>query len=377
MLLANERGLNLGAISNQFLLNCSSKSQKNSMDQQLPQQPNSSQPKADDEITLKDIILKIQQWFSIVWPHRVGIIALSLTIGLMAALYTKFISKPTYSASYQLFFEEEGGGTSGAMRLASSFGFSLGGSGGSSSITVQEYLTSRDNIAKAIVVELDSGRLVDRYYAKALTKDEEFAEEYSNKFGTNQRYTDSVLTEITIALNEAHLGASMDEETGVVSFSVNFKDEGFVYDLSNLLIANTEEAFIDWKKEKSQDAVDAFQGKVDSLELAIDATLRRLGEYEDQNNSLVSSVDKMKRLRLTIDIEALKVAYGEYIKGLEMSKAELMNLEPPFKYFDAPTYPLYKEKGSAVKAGVFGSFITGLLLVLFFIGRVGAKNIMG
>jgi hypothetical protein len=177
-------------------------------------------------------------------------------------------------------------------------------------------------------------------------------------------------------LNEEHLGVSMDEETGVVSFSVNFKDEGFVYDLSNQLIANTEEAFIDWKKEKSQDAVDAFQGKVDSLELAIDATLRRLGEYEDQNNSLVSSVDKMKRMRLTIDMEALKVSYGEYIKGLEMSKAELMNLEPPFKYFDAPTYPLYKEKSSAAKAGVFGSVITGFLLVLFFIGRVEAKNIM-
>ena len=350
------------------------------MEQNLPEQKTSgamtSKPMADDEITLKDIILKIQEWFSIVWPHRARIIALSLTIGLMAALYTKFIAKPSYSASYQLFFEEEGGGMSGAMRLASSFGFSLGGGGGSSSITVQEYLTSRDNIAQAMLAELDSGRLVDRYYAKALEKDEEFAEEYSSKFGANQRYTDSVLTEITIALNEEHLGASMDEETGVVSFSVNFEDEGFVYDLSNQLIANTEEAFIDWKKEKSQDAVDAFQGKVDSLELAIDATLRRLGEYEDQNNSLVSSVDKMKRMRLTIDMEALKVAYGEYIKGLEMSKAELMNLEPPFKYFDAPTYPLNKEKGSAAKAGVFGSVITGFLLVLFFIGRVEAKNIM-
>jgi hypothetical protein len=77
------------------------------------------------------------------------IIALSLTIGLMAALHTKFITKPTYSASYQLFFEEEGGGMSGAMRLASSFGFSLGEAvGATSSINVQEYLSSRDNIAK-------------------------------------------------------------------------------------------------------------------------------------------------------------------------------------------------------------------------------------
>ena len=346
------------------------------MDQQLPQQPHFNQPKGDDEITLKDIILKMQEWFALVWPHRVRIIILSLSIGLVAALYTKFIAKPTYSASYQLFFEEEGGGMSSAMRLASSFGLSMGGSGATSSITVQEYLTSRDNISKALVTDLDSGRLVNRYFEKDLDKDEEFAEEFTLKFGTNQRYTDSILTEITLVLNEEHLGASLDEETGVVGFSINGVDESFVFDLANLLVSNTEEAFFDFKKEKSQAAVTAFQGKVDSLELAIDATLRRLGEYEDQNNSLVSSVDKMKRMRLTIDMEALKVSYGEYIKGLEMSKAELMNLEPPFKYFDDPTYPLTKEKGSAAKAGVFGSIITGFLLVLFFIGRVEAKNIM-
>ena len=162
----------------------------------------------------------------------------------------------------------------------------------------------------------------------------------------------------------------------MLSFSVSSKNEAFTYDLATLLVTHTEEQFKDWKREKGLDAVNAFQRKVDSLELALDATLRRLGEYQDQNNALVSSVDKMKQMRLTIDMEALKVAYGEYIKGLEMSKAELMNLEPPFKYFDAPTYPLNKEKGSAAKAGIFGSFITGFLLVLFFIGRVEAKNIM-
>ena len=52
----------------------------------------------------------------------------------------------------------------------------------------------------------------------------------------------------------------------------------------------------------------------------------------------------MEQMRLTIDLEALKVAYGEYIKGLEMSKAELMNLEGPFKYFDEPIFPLEKDR---------------------------------
>jgi hypothetical protein len=336
--------------------------------------PSSNQE--SDEITLKDIILKIQQWWTILWPQRTKIILTALAIGLMAAMYTKFISKPTYTASYQLFFEEDGGSMSSAMRLASSFGLSMGGSGATSSITVQEYLTSRDNISKAMTMVSGQGVMAERYYEYALYEDQEFNEMFYANFGKNQRYTDSILSEITLELNEGFIAASLDEESGTVNFAINGYDEAFVYDLSKALIANTEDAFLDWKKKKGQSAVEAFQGKVDSLEIALDATLRRLGEYQDQNNSLISAVDKMEQMRLSIDMEALKVAYGEYIKGLEMSKADLMNLEPPFKYFDEPTYPLYKEEGSAVKAGIFGSVITGFLLLLFFIGRVEAKSIM-
>jgi len=370
------QGRIFNTISSQFLLNCTSKPQETRMDQQLPEQPNFTQPKADDEITLKDIILKVQEWWSIVWPQRTKIIALSLAIGLVAALYTKFFTKPTYTASYQLFFQEESGGLSGAMRLASSFGLGVGGGSASSSATVQEFITSRSNIAKAMTAPLESGRLIDRYYAESLKENEEFAKDFTLNFGTNQRYTDSTLTVLFNTLNAVYLTSTFDEESGTLAFSVTAENEAFAYDLANSLVNSTQEQFKEWKREKSQTAVVAFQKKVDSLEVSIDNALYLLGQYEDQNNSLVSSVDKMKRMRLTIDFESLKVAYGEYVKGLEMSKAELMNLEAPFKYFDQPTYPLLKEKGSAAKAGVFGSVITGFLLVLFFIGRVEAGNIM-
>ena len=342
----------------------------------MQESTNPSSNQESDEITLKDIILKIQEWWSIVWPQRTGIIALSLAIGLIAALYTKFIAKPTYTASYQLFFQEESGGLSGAMRLASSFGLGGGVGSASSSATVQEFITSRNNIAHAMTADLENGRLIDRYYAYSMEEDEEFADEFKAMFGANQRYTDSVLTQVYLAFNEGVLGATFDEESGVLGFYVTTYDEAFTYDLATQLVQNTESQFKDWKRQKGLSAVRAFQGKVDSLEIALDATLRRLGEYQDQNNSLISAVDKMEQMRLTIDMESLKVAYGEYVKGLEMSKAELMNLEGPFKYFDEPIFPLQKDKGSAAKAGVFGSVITGFLLVLFFIGRVEARNIM-
>ena len=346
------------------------------MDQQLPEQPNFTQPKADDEITLKDIILKIQEWWSIVWPQRTKIIALSLAIGLSSRPVHEVFYKAYLHGILPTLLPRGKRRSSGAMRLASSFGLGVGGGSASSSATVQEFITSRNNIAHAMTADLENGRLIDRYYAEAVEEDEEFAEEFKAMFGANQRYTDSVLTQVYLAFNEGVLGATFDEESGVLGFNVTTYDESFTYDLATQLVQNTESQFKDWKRQKGLSAVRAFQGKVDSLEIALDATLRRLGEYQDQNNSLISAVDKMEQMRLTIDMEALKVAYGEYIKGLEMSKAELMNLEGPFKYFDEPIFPLQKDKGSAAKAGVFGSVITGFLLVLFFIGRVEAGNIM-
>ena len=70
------------------------------MEEQRPNQPHLSQPKTgDDEISLKDIILKIQELWGVVCPHRACIVVISLVIALKAALYTKFIKNPSYTAS--------------------------------------------------------------------------------------------------------------------------------------------------------------------------------------------------------------------------------------------------------------------------------------
>jgi len=348
------------------------------MNDSFQDQENKMNSKVDDEISLKEIIFKIQEWWGIVWSRKFRIISISLIIGILSALYTKFLTKPIYTASYQLFFQEESGGLSSAMRLASSFGIGggIGGGGASTSATVQEFITSRNNIAHAMNADLVGGRLINRYHAEAMEDDDEFALEYRANFNVNRRYTDSLLTEAFLALNEDVLDLSFDEKTGVLNFSVTADNELFTYDLATNLVQNTEVQFKDWKRQKTQNSVLAFQGKVDSLELALDLCLRNLGEYQDQNNSLVYALDKMEQMRLTIDLESLKIAYGEYIKALEMSKAELMNLEGPFKYFDEPIFPLQKDKGSAAKAGIFGSVITGFLIVMFFIGRVEAGKIM-
>ena len=332
--------------------------------------------RVDDEFSLKDIILKIQYWWSIVWPHRFRITFLSIIFGISMALCVKFLMKPEYTASYQLFFQEESNGLSSAMRLASSFGLGSGGRSVSSSAVVKEFITSRTNIAFAMTKELEKSRLIDLYYEEEFKKNEFFAKEFVSKFGFNQRYTDSTLTQLYYILNEDHFSVELDKEGRMLTFQVSAKNEELAFDLAYVLVKNTEEQFKNWKREKSIGAIKGFQKKVDSLKMSIDLALLQLGQYEDQNNSLVSSVDKMKRMRLTIDLESLKVAYGEYIKGLEMSKSDLINLDAPFKYFDEPTYPQKKKKISTVTGGCFGVLIASFVLSFFFIGRAEALNIM-
>ena len=54
-----------------------------------------------------------------------------------------------------------------------------------------------------MTADLENGRLIDRYYAEAVEEDEEFADEFKAMFGANQRYTDSVLTQVYLPLMKA------------------------------------------------------------------------------------------------------------------------------------------------------------------------------
>ena len=347
------------------------------MNEQLPDAPQRNLTTAYDEITLKDIILKIQEWFSIVWPHRVRIIAVSLSIGLLAALYAKFIKPWQYTSQHTIIFTEDGsGGMGNAMKLASSLGFGgLGSSSGSVAAEVGYFLQSNEAVEAALMLEEDAGKLID-LYIQPLLEDEEFAADYEANFQNDQRFTDSLLSAVRFGLLEENIRADWDEETGIFTFYVVSNMEVFSYELSNRILNVTEKRFIEDSKEDNSNIVRAFQTKVDSIKSVLDGLLVEAALYQDQNQSLISSVDRVRQVQISIELESAKVAYAEYIKGLEMSRAEGMNIKPPFKVYDSSKYPLAYDKPSAAKAGIFGSVITGFLLVLFFIGRVEAKNIM-
>jgi len=90
---------------------------------------NNTSANEQDEISLKELIQKIQEWIGYLktqWKLIIGVAALG---GIIGFAYASF-QKPSYLATTTFVLEEDKGGGGGALGLASSFGFDLGGGGG-------------------------------------------------------------------------------------------------------------------------------------------------------------------------------------------------------------------------------------------------------
>ena len=125
-----------------------------------------------DEISLKELILKMKEWVTYL-KTKYKIILLFSFIAALIGLTIAIRDKPSYKAILTFTLEEDkgsGGGLSGAMGLASSLGIDLGGSAGGafSASNIIELMKSRLIVEKALLnpVKITNGSIVSfaEYY---------------------------------------------------------------------------------------------------------------------------------------------------------------------------------------------------------------------
>ena len=116
---------------------------------------NSTEQFDNDEISLKELILKIKEWYIFLLSKWKLIVLMGVIGGLIGFTYAYF-QKPTYKATLTFAMEEEksgGGGLGGALGLASQFGIDLGSSGGGafSGANLIELMKSRKLVEKTLL----------------------------------------------------------------------------------------------------------------------------------------------------------------------------------------------------------------------------------
>jgi uncharacterized protein involved in exopolysaccharide biosynthesis len=346
------------------------------------------QPQIDnDEISLKELIQKIKEWVAFLntqWKLIVGIAALGSVIGFA---YASFV-KPNYLATTTFVLEEDkGGGTgglSGALGLASSFGFDLGGGGGGlfTSSNIIELMKSRLVVEKTLLNQVQiAGKEISlaEYYVQYNELREDWAKEpaLANiyfpvnadriKFSLQQ---DSILQVISNELTKENLTITQkDKKASIISLSVKTENEQFSKLFCEQLLKETSDFYIETKSKKSRLNVDILQHQADSIRAELNSAITGVATASDNvyNLNPALNVKRTPSTRRQVDVQANTAILTQLVAQLELSKVSLRKETPLVQLIDRPILPLKKEKVGRLNSLVLGGFLAGFLTVLYLV----------
>jgi hypothetical protein len=349
----------------------------------------------NDEISLKELILKIQEWILYLktqWKLIIGIAALG---GIIGFVYASF-QKPTYLATTTFVLEEDkggGGGLGGAMGLASSFGFDLGSGGGGlfTSSNIIELMKSRLVVEKTLLNPvLINGKEIS--LADFYIQVNELREDWSKKpavsnvnFPVNvdrskfSLVQDSILQTISAGLIRNNLViAQKDKKVSIISLTVKTESELFSKLFCEQLLKETSDFYIETKSKKSRLNVDILQHQADSIRAELNGAITGVAAASDNvyNLNPAYNVKKTPGTRRQVDVQANTAILTQLVAQLELSKVSLRKETPLVQLIDHPILPLEKDKVGRLKSLILGGFLAGFLTVLYLVfGKLYRKMV--
>ena len=339
----------------------------------------------NDEISLKELIQKIQEWIAYLktqWKLIIGIAALGGTIGFVYASF----QKPNYLATTTFVLEEDkgGGGLGGAMGLASSFGFDLGGGGGGlfTSSNIIELMKSRLVVEKTLLNPVQvAGKEISlaEFYIQINELKEGWAKKPAlvnisfpvnadrSKFSLQQ---DSILQTISAGLTKENLViAQKDKKVSIISLTVKTESELFSKLFCEQLLKETSDFYIETKSKKSRLNVDILQHQADSIRAELNSAITGVATASDNvyNLNPALNVKRTPSTRRQVDVQANTAILTQLVAQLELSKVSLRKETPLVQLIDRPILPLEKDKVGRLKSLILGGFLAGFLTVLYLV----------
>jgi uncharacterized protein involved in exopolysaccharide biosynthesis len=341
----------------------------------------------NDEISLKELISKIREWYQFLltkWKLIIVVSALGGAIGLTYA----FFQKPIYRAELTFAMEDEksgGGGLSGALGLASSFGIDLGGGGAGgafSGANLMALMKSRKIVEKTLLSPIEfKGKTISlaNYYIEFNELREDWKKNLTLKnlhFPiTNDRsdftlQQDSVLKSIFSNVLTNNLSVlQTDKKISIINVTVNSIDEGFSKEFCETLAKVTSDYYVEIKSKKAQINVNVLQKQADSIRAELNSAITGVAAASDNvyNLNPAFNVKKTPSTRRQIDVQANTAILTQLVANLELSKVSLRKETPLIQVIDRPILPLDKDRVSKKKSLLLGGFLAGFLTVLYLV----------
>jgi hypothetical protein len=343
----------------------------------------------NDEISLKDLIIKLKECFGFL-KSKWKIIFIAGIIGGLIGLIIALFEKPTYKATLTFAMEEDKGGgsagLSGALGLASSFGIDLGGAGGGGAFTASnltELMKSRLIVEKVLLSPVFiNGKSISlaEYYIQIneLRKGWEKKPDLKNiQFSPGDdrsKYTlqqDSILQEIYRSLiDKDHLNIiQKDKKVTILSIDVTSEDEQFSKIFCESIAKETSDFYIETKSKKARINTDVLQKQVDSVRYELNGAITGVAAEADNvyNLNPAFNIRGAASKKKQIDVQANTAILTNLAVQLELAKITLRKETPLIQLIDRPILPLVKEKFGKLKSIILGGFLAGFLIILYLI----------
>jgi capsular polysaccharide biosynthesis protein len=351
--------------------------------------------KDEDVISLKDLILSIQEYWKEIWKYKFLIIGCAILFSVL--LVVKAVTaKSTYKAdlTFMINDEEGGGGLNGISAILGSFGLDGGGGDGQNLDKIIQLSKARkisqiaffekvdikgnkDYLANHIINYQDSlGRWFKRPFYKfwgktSVIKDFRFTQDSVPLFNKNENLALKVI-HLMVAGNEKFPGlttTSYNEESGIMTISTNSLHPDIAYELTQQTYNALYSYYIKNSIEKQRVTYDLVKFKTDSIKESLRADEYALASLKDSRRATVLTKDKLLNLRLEGRIKMGYAALAKALENLEIADFTLKNKTPFIQVIDEPLKPLLPVKPSFLKALIFGGILGGMLSIAFILLR--------
>jgi hypothetical protein len=349
---------------------------------------------ADDEISLKELIIKLRGLWRYLWSKKLTIIAAGIAGGLLGLGYAS-TKKPIYTATTTFVLEsaDKSGGLGQYAGVASMIGIDLGAGGGDmfQGDNILDFYRSRKMIEKTLFSPVDSKSkqlLIDKYIEINKLRDSWTKNESLKMlqfkvgdidFGKRNRLRDSVIGSIVQTMVKNYLSVTKpDKKLSKIQVDVKSTDEVFSKRFNEELVQNVNEFYIQTKTKKSLSNVAILQRKTDSVRAVMNGAIFNAAAVSDATPN-INPTRQVQRVapiqKAQASAETNKAILGSLIQNLEMSKMALMKEAPLLQIVDGPIYPLPKEKFGRLKGIVLGVLIFSFLVTIFIIFKKALNNI--
>jgi hypothetical protein len=345
----------------------------------------------EDEISLKELILKIKDWYHFLLSKWKTILIAGIIGGVLGLTYSIF-KKPVYTAETTFVLEEgdKAGGLGQYAGLASMVGIDLGGGGSGifKGDNILQLYKSRKMIQETLLAkDTFNGKqqsLIDRYIEfnklREAWEDKPYLKDI--QFNNPQNFTrtqDSVIGKLVESINKEILNvAKPDKKLSIIAVSVKSEDELFAKAFANNIVNKVNSFYVNTKTKKSMENLSILQNQADSVRRVLNASIGGVAAAVDANPNLNSAFQTLRvgSQRKQVDVQASGAIYQEIVKNLEMAKISFRNDKPLIQVIDEPVFPLKNDKIGKSKGIVLGGIMFGFLTILFLLIRKILVNVI-